>query len=364
MYFKDMAQFICFGLGILVLASLAGGDVEDDPRSPDFAKIRHGNTRWDIWGGMQQVVRYMAQFATGQKKSSASGRIVELDGTNYNKETRLSVIGNFVRSKLAPIPAFLYNALAGENMVGERFKLEKDVPQMLLPLVGQGIYDSYKQDGLVFAIGATAIPSILGVGVQTYGVNDFLQQGVDNKAINLLLSKKAVAIEPKEGDKTIYDINTGEERQMTSSEFKKYYSKWTEYIKDNLNSNYDVFSKMTNEQFEKEFRSMKTRASKLAKEEVSGVSSEVLRIEENDVTYELTPKQVKERLQLNKEYEAEFGSDIVEAQIEVAKENGKSLSEAQIIADKKLKSSANRYSKYQMIEKYTDENGNIKLNIK
>ena len=35
---------------VLALASLAGADVEKDPRSSDFGKIKDGNTRWDIWG--------------------------------------------------------------------------------------------------------------------------------------------------------------------------------------------------------------------------------------------------------------------------------------------------------------------------
>lgn len=361
MYFRDMGAFILFGLGLLTIATLAGADVEDDPRSPDFGKIRHGNTRIDVWGGFQQIVRYMAQFATGQKKSSASGKITELDGSNYNKETRITVIGNFVRSKLAPIPAFITNALYGENMVGETFKVEKDLSQMLFPLVAQGIYDSYKQDGILFAVGVTGIPSVLGIGVQTYGVNDFLKQGVDDKAIDLLLSKKAVAIEPKETIRTIYDINTGEERKMTSSEFKKYYSIWTQYIKDNLNGDYESLSKLSNEQFDDKFRSIKRSASEMAKEQVSGVSTQTLQIEVNDVKYKLTPEQVKERIEFNKEFIKEFGDDILKANIESEKLKGKSETEAEFIANKKLKSSANKYSKSKMLQKYMDNRGNISL---
>lgn len=363
MYFRDMGAFILFGLGIMAIATLAGGDVEDDPRSPDFGKIRHGNTRIDVWGGFQQVVRYLSQFAIGQKKSTASGKITELDGSNYNKETRMSVIGNFVRSKLAPVPAFIVNAMYGENMVGELFKVEKDLGQMLFPLVAQGIYDSYKQDGLLFAIGVTGVPSILGISVQTYGVNDFLQQGVDDKAINLLLSKKAVAIEPKETVRTIYDINTGEERKMTSAEFKKYYSIWTEYIKDNLNNNYESLSKLNNEQFDNKFRSIKRNASELAKEQVSGVSAQTLKIEFDNVKYKLTPEQVKERIQYNKEFIDEFGKEILEAKIEAEKMNGKSQFEAEFLANKELMSNANEYSKAMMLEKYTDDSGNITLGM-
>ena len=123
MYFKDMGTFIAFGMGILALAALSGADTEEDPRSPDFGKIRSGNTRWDIWGGFQQFVRYTAQVALGEKKSTASDKITPLDGSSYNEETRISVIYNFFRSKLAPVPSAIFDYLHGENMIGDPFNL-------------------------------------------------------------------------------------------------------------------------------------------------------------------------------------------------------------------------------------------------
>lgn len=350
MYFSDMAKFISFGVGILALAGMGGADVEDDPRSPDFGKIKKGNTRWDIWGGFQQFARYFSQIASGEKKSSASGKITKLDGTSYTKETRGSVALDLVRSKLAPVPAFIVNWFAGKNMVGDKFDATKDVGNMLYPLVWQGIYDSYKQDGALFAVGATGIPSMLGVGVQTYGVNDFLQQGVDKKIIDLLRSKKAVAIEPREGDKKIYDVKTGDEREMTDAEFKKYYASWVEGIKQGVNSDYDRLSKLTNSQFEKEFRSIKTMASKQAKEAVVGLPLELRNFREDDVTYELTPEQLKVRNQFYKEY------------LEDNKDNYDSDKESQ---DKLLRK-AREYSKKQFkAEGYEpDAEGKYKLNLK
>ena len=236
MYFKDMGTFIAFGMGILALASLSGADTEEDPRSPDFGKIRSGNTRWDIWGGFQQFIRYATQFALSEKKSTASDKITPLDGSSYSKETRMSVIGNFVRSKLAPVPSAIVDYLYGENMIGDPFNLQKTIITRITPLVGQGIYESAKQDGWLFAITATGVPSILGIGVQTYGLNDFLEQGVDEKSIKLLIDKKAVAIEPKETERTVIDAVTGEKRKMDDDEFEKYYASWVDYIKKDLKS--------------------------------------------------------------------------------------------------------------------------------
>lgn len=308
MYFKDMGAFIAFGTGMLVLASLGGADVEDDPRSPDFGKIRSGNTRWDIWGGFQQFVRYAYQFSSGEKKSTASGKITVLDGTSYTKETRMSVIGNFVRSKLAPVPSALVDFMFGENMVGDPFDLQTAVTTRILPLVGQGIYESAQQDGWAKAILTTGFPSIFGVGVQTYGLNDFLKQGVDEKAIKLLIDKKAVAIEPKENERTVYDAVTGEKRKMTSDEFETYFAEWSSYIKKDLNENYKKYQGMSPEKFETEFRKIKSEATSSAKQKVTDVIPETLKIEIEGDSYKLYPEIVEERRELIDEQVDKIGS--------------------------------------------------------
>lgn len=364
MYAKDMARLVGFGLSVLALAAANGADVEPDPRSPDFGKIKRGDTRWDIWAGFQQYIRFFTQFGLGQKKSSASGNITELDGTSYTKETRWSVLGSFIRGKFAPVPAFITNALSGSNVIGEPFSLQNEVPKMLAPLVYQSIYESAQTDGWPFAIGATGIPSMLGVGVQTYGVNNFLQKGVDTKIIKLLTAKKAVAIEPKEGDKKIYDLDTGEERDMTTAEYKKYYDVWAKSIKENLNDNYKDFEKMSVGEFEKAFRSIKMNATKEAKAVVSGVTQGEKTIIEKEVTYQLTPKQIEERQAIKKEFISENGKDILEVGREKALAQGKSAGEAERLAKKLLETEANAYSKQIILEKADDGDGNFKLNKK
>ena len=302
MYFKDMGTFIAFGIGILALATLSGADVEEDPRSPDFGKIRVGNTRWDIWGGFQQFIRYAFQFSLAEKKSTASGKITPLDGSSYSKDTQLSVVGDFFRSKLAPIPSAVIDYYAGENMIGDPFNLSNTIISRIFPLVGQGIYESSKQDGWLFAITATGIPSILGVGVQTYGLNDFLEQGVDDKSIKLLIDKKAVAIEPKETERTVIDAVTGEKRKMDDDEFKKYYASWVDYIKKDLKENYSEYQKMSLEKFEDEFRKIKSNATSYAKEKVTDVIPETLKLEVDNKTYKLNPDIVSERKEYIQEY--------------------------------------------------------------
>lgn len=173
---KDMSQ--AFGLASAILGSFVlyqhankNDDdpitVELDPRSPDFAKIRQGNTRWNILGGFQPYMRAATQFASGKKKSANSGIIRDLDGEGPFKETRGTVLGDLLRSKLAPVPDMLWNIAEGENMVGEKTTLRGEAWSHLFPLSIQSMWEGADQYG-AGTLPLVGVPGMFGIGVQTY----------------------------------------------------------------------------------------------------------------------------------------------------------------------------------------------------
>jgi hypothetical protein len=184
MYFKDMAKFIGFGLSILTLAKLGGADVEDDPRSSDFGKIRSGNTRWDIWGGFQQYARLFTQIATGEKKSATSNIVSPITGQGRFGETRGDVIERFFRGKLAPVPSMVWDFAKGRTVTGDKtdsgddelnvgstqpfnFPYGKEVENHFLPLIFSDMKEAMRDKGVssIFTVG---IPATFGVGIQTF----------------------------------------------------------------------------------------------------------------------------------------------------------------------------------------------------
>lgn len=165
MYAKDMVRLIAFGSSILALAALGGADVEDDPRSSDFGKIRVGDKRWDIWGGFQQFVRFFTQLGTGQRKNTSDKMIREINGEGFKGETRADLMLNMVRSKLAPVPATVWNLAAGKNLVGEEYTW-KDVPQSFLPLFATDLAKATYKDGAIGLLGSGV--GAFGIGVQDY----------------------------------------------------------------------------------------------------------------------------------------------------------------------------------------------------
>ena len=167
MYMKDMLKFIGAGLTIIALAKINGNDVEDDPRSSDFGKIRSGNTRWDIFGGFQQYVRLISQMATVQKKTTTTGDIQELDEKGAFGETRGDVAKRFLRGKLAPVPATLADFLTGRKVTGEEVTVKNEALGLVTPLIINDVKDALKDKG-VSAIFSVGIPAVFGIGVQTF----------------------------------------------------------------------------------------------------------------------------------------------------------------------------------------------------
>jgi hypothetical protein len=177
-YFRSLVATAGIGLTVLALAKLNGAETEDDPRSPDFGKVKSGNTRWDIWGGHQQYIRLMAQMISGKKKSSTTGRISEIGTDNPYSGTRGGLGLDFLRGKLAPVPSIAVDILAGENSVGQKLTtdwigtrkqigLGENLANHLLPLTFTGLHDALKDQGgkAWFTVG---VPSVFGVGTQTY----------------------------------------------------------------------------------------------------------------------------------------------------------------------------------------------------
>lgn len=183
----SLLQFVSVGFLTLQLIKLAYGcdeadennkdcaTVEYDPRSSDFGKIRIGNTRWDIWGGFQQYVRISAQLLKGETKSINSGAIQDLSGEGQFKKTRADQLFAFFRGKLAPVPSFVVDQLAGRDVLGNKVTLQESVISRLTPLMLSDLTKSMQQDG-VKALFTQGIPATFGVGVQNY-----LPKGFENK---------------------------------------------------------------------------------------------------------------------------------------------------------------------------------------
>ncbi len=157
----DVFKFYATGATALGLAAAAGASVEMDPRSSDFGKIRVGDTRYDVWAGNQQIARFIAMEASGQH--NVNGRDVA-----YGRNTTAL---NFLRSKLGPVTGLVWDVLKGTTPTGDKVDTKPANLRTMLfneftPMVVQDILDGVRDSGV--AGGLKALPTIVGMGTQTY----------------------------------------------------------------------------------------------------------------------------------------------------------------------------------------------------
>ncbi len=157
---KSAGIVLATGLTTLSIAKAAGAEVNSDPRSTDFGKIKVGDQRYDIWGGFQQYARAATQLLSGEK--NVQGDIQKAD--------RLDTATKFVRSKLAPIPASVVDIAEGTNYVGEPVTVGGLAKKNFLPFGVQDATGAVENDGLAGAAGT--LPSIFGIGTQNYSPSD------------------------------------------------------------------------------------------------------------------------------------------------------------------------------------------------
>lgn len=158
----------------LELARLAGLHVGLDPRSADFAKIKVGNTRYDLAGGYQQTVRMLWQVAVGQSKSSKTGEVVNLRSGKYGQKTVTDVLTNFFENKESPLAGTFSDFVlrGGRNTIGQKMTPGRLAQENLTPMLWGDLKDIYNEkhggvNGVAWALGVAPL-SALGVGVQTY----------------------------------------------------------------------------------------------------------------------------------------------------------------------------------------------------
>lgn len=168
-YTKDLGKLALAAATVLWGASMMGYDVEDEPTSSDFLKLKDGDTRLDVLGGLQQYMTLGARQGLGET-TNAYGETKDLTNpqTSYDP-TRLSVMSRFGESKLSPFVAIALNLARGRDYLGREYTY-KDVWKEVLPLsASDKVVSMIESDPKSLQVPYKYLPfSILGVGTSAY----------------------------------------------------------------------------------------------------------------------------------------------------------------------------------------------------
>jgi len=204
-----------------------------------------------------------------------------------------------------------------------------------------------------------------------YDTDKFESANIPNRIIELLVDKKAVFAPMSRNEQKIYDVDKEVERALNDQEFYEYAKVKGAFIKNALTEGYkdggktylyEDFTKMSEDKFKSVLSKIKRNATLEAKASTGGVPSEVMTIQEDiDNEWQLSPKQIKERIRLNKEYVENNESILITDTEAYIREEGLTPAQARAKALKDLWREANSKSKDILLADPTfKENATIK----
>lgn len=158
----NMIKFITItGATITLLKALAGTDddgeeiieIEQDPRSSDFLKMKIGNIRFDPWHGMSTQAVLYARLFTEETKSTKTGLVTQLGKSYGGTKNRAELLGRYVTNKFAPSMAIVYKYAStninkeGERVTayGEKYTLDDESLNMA-PMYWAAVNEIQKED--------------------------------------------------------------------------------------------------------------------------------------------------------------------------------------------------------------------------
>lgn len=158
--------------GIATIMGLANAlypkSAETDPRSADFGKIRIGNTRIDISGGMLGLVILASRLLTGESKSSTTGRVTDLTKGGFGAPNRLDTILNFAENKTAPLTSNLISWLKGKDFNGNKPTVAETIKNLITPLPVSNVMELMNSKKAMNPLIAEMLDAI-GFVTNTYG---------------------------------------------------------------------------------------------------------------------------------------------------------------------------------------------------
>jgi len=188
---RDLSAFFGTFITLATLAKLSGmAKVEMNPLSTNFGRMKSGKTTYDLSGGIQPYIRFLAQMSLSRSKSLTKDQIQKID--------RWDAAMHFWRTKLSPPAAFIVDLKEGETLRGEELSFESPnirnyIKEHVTPLFAQDVWDAMEAEGLPGLF--KALPGFFGVTIHTYSTT--------RDAINSLLEDGTIIVTDEDGNRIL-----------------------------------------------------------------------------------------------------------------------------------------------------------------
>ena len=228
--YRSMVAYLGVVSTTMILAKNMGAEVEDNPLSSDFGKIKVGNTRYDLFAGHQQLVVLFMKCMEAAEKSAATG-VTKQYYEGYNPKTRDETLIKFLRSKASPTAGIAYDYLKGEFFDRTPFEWSKVLPRVVVPLIIQDMKSIYEIEGIE-GVAKTFPFTFFGVGTQTFEEPEYMK-GMDNEVRS---AYENYNYQPMGySDATYYRPGSKKEQQLSEEQIKTINDNAYKIINDRLN---------------------------------------------------------------------------------------------------------------------------------
>jgi len=161
----NLLRYISGAAMILAIANWIDDDsVTSERTSSDFGKIRIGDTRFSVGGGMEIMIVLAERLRTRKITSATTGKTRSIDkGLFGGKE----LIFNFFENKLSPAAALALTVIDQKTWKGDQLTIPQMANDALTPLIIQNVLESGDSDDSANIL-AALIAEALGINVQTF----------------------------------------------------------------------------------------------------------------------------------------------------------------------------------------------------
>lgn len=153
---RNLGRYAVAMYGMLKVAESQGAQIEFDPRSSDFLKMRMGEKVFDPTSGVAMPIRTalrMMLYARGENAGFGNSAGIELAKTAINTAN--------------PVITTPWGLITGKNLTGFELDEEERGAMLMLPLIANGAMESWKKDGPIGAMVQTGT-EIVGINSLRY----------------------------------------------------------------------------------------------------------------------------------------------------------------------------------------------------
>jgi len=172
----SLARLAGTSAAIIGAYKMAGGEVEIDPRSSNFGKIKVNSSWMDVTGGMAPYISLIARGLTLETKSATTGKLYKLNTGKFGSRTYFDTATDFITNRASPVSSIVRDLFRGESFDGKEVKLEfsKDFAeylgdQLFIPLFASDVIDAFEESsGNLLESAILSGGSLFGAGVTTF----------------------------------------------------------------------------------------------------------------------------------------------------------------------------------------------------